>query len=309
MSGTTGAAATFEVTLMVSDAADASRSATRTFALVVAPPPNVAPTVTLDPVAGSVALASPVTLTAQALDVDGFISRVDFYVDGDLAGSASTAPFSFTWTAAAGPHSIAARAVDDDGAATMSSDLAVEPTSEIVLHAADVAVMEGDYQIDPDPTAADATSLWNPNRYAAKKPSASAAPATYAEFEFYAEAGRPYHIWLRSRAQRNEYANDSAFLQFSHVSGAEIGTTDSMIYQLEDAPVAGLSKWGWQDNGIGTAPGQFGEHIVFSQSGLQRLRIQPREDGLSIDQIVISPDRYLLVAPGALKDDATVIPR
>ena len=82
-----------------------------------------------------------------------------------------------------------------------------------------------------------------------------------------------------------------------------------MTYQLEDAPGAGLQGWGWQDNGLGTAPGQLGTHVVFEQSGLQTLRLQPREDGLSIDQIVISPDRYLLVAPGSLKNDDTVVVR
>jgi hypothetical protein len=33
-----------------------------------------------------------------------------------------------------------------------------------------------------------------------------------------------------------------------------------------------------------------------------------REDGASVDQIVISPARFLTTAPGALKDDATVVP-
>jgi hypothetical protein len=248
-------------------------------------------------------------LTAQALDSDGFITRVDFLVDGELAGTATAAPFTFAWTATAGDHTLSARAMDDAGALTTSAEVVVTPTAEIVLHASDVARMVGDYQIDPDPTAADAQSLWNPNRYAAKKPSASAAPSTYAEFQFYAEAGRPYHIWMRSRAQRNEFGNDSVFLQFSDMTGAAIGTADAMIYQLEDAPTAGLSRWGWQDNGLGTEPSQAGTHLVFPTSGLQTLRIQPREDGLSIDQIVISPDRYLLVAPGSLKDDATIVTR
>ena len=307
ISGATNTAAAFDVTLMVSDAADPSRSATRSFTLLVAPPPNVAPTVALDPIAGPLAPGAPVTLTAQAIDVDGIIVRVEFYVDGQLAGSATTAPFAVTWTAVAGEHTLSARAIDDDGAAGVSADLVVVSMAEVVLHATDVAVMVGDYRIDRDRTAADGQSLWNPDRRAATKLSASAAPATYAEFEFYAEAGRPYHIWLRSRAQRNDDANDSAFLQFSHVAGAEIGTTSSLTYQLGDAPGAALSKWGWQDNGLGTAPGQIGEHIVFTRSGLQRLRIQPREDGLSIDQIVISPNRFLLVPPGPLTDDATII--
>jgi hypothetical protein len=34
-----------------------------------------------------------------------------------------------------------------------------------------------------------------------------------------------------------------------------------------------------------------------------------RDDGLSIDQIAVSPGTYLSSAPGAAKDDATLLPR
>jgi len=34
-----------------------------------------------------------------------------------------------------------------------------------------------------------------------------------------------------------------------------------------------------------------------------------REDGLSIDQIVLSPSTYLNAAPGALKNDNTILPK
>jgi len=37
------------------------------------------------------------------------------------------------------------------------------------------------------------------------------------------------------------------------------------------------------------------------------LRIQVREDGLSIDQIVLSPQNYLTTAPGAVTNDATIL--
>jgi hypothetical protein len=34
-----------------------------------------------------------------------------------------------------------------------------------------------------------------------------------------------------------------------------------------------------------------------------------REDGLSLDQIVLSTGKYLSVAPGATKNDATIVAR
>jgi hypothetical protein len=48
--------------------------------------------------------------------------------------------------------------------------------------------------------------------------------------------------------------------------------------------------------------------IYFEKTGTHTLRIQTREDGLSIDQIVLSPSAYLSGSPGALQRDATVLP-
>ena len=48
--------------------------------------------------------------------------------------------------------------------------------------------------------------------------------------------------------------------------------------------------------------------IYFKTTGSQTLRIQSREDGLSIDQIILSPrrPRSLNASPGALKNDTTI---
>ena len=47
--------------------------------------------------------------------------------------------------------------------------------------------------------------------------------------------------------------------------------------------------------------------IAFPTAGLKTLRIQNREDGLSIDQVVLSPATYFDRPPGGLKDDATIL--
>jgi hypothetical protein len=39
------------------------------------------------------------------------------------------------------------------------------------------------------------------------------------------------------------------------------------------------------------------------------MRIQTREDGLSIDQIVLSAEKYLTARPGPAKNDKTILPR
>jgi len=66
----------------------------------------------------------------------------------------------------------------------------------------------------------------------------------------------------------------------------------------------GLQGWGWEDNGWGT----LGPTVRFSTTGVQRIRIQQREDGVSIDQIVLSPSKYLGGPPGAGKNDTKILP-
>ena len=61
--------------------------------------------------------------------------------------------------------------------------------------------------------------------------------------------------------------------------------------------------WGWTENGWGSP----GPHVYFATTGLHTIRVQQREDGITIDQIVISPDAYLTLAPGTRRDDATIL--
>ncbi len=129
---------------------------------------------------------------------------------------------------------------------------------------------------------------------------------------FNAEAGRPYRLWIRAKALDDFWGNDSVWVQFSdsvNSSGAavfRIGTTTGTEINLEDCSGCGLSGWGWQDNGWGV--GVLGPQIFFATTGTHTIRIQGREDGVSIDQIVLSPSTYLFTSPGALKNDNTVLP-
>jgi hypothetical protein len=50
-----------------------------------------------------------------------------------------------------------------------------------------------------------------------------------------------------------------------------------------------------------------GPHVVFDRGGTQRLRIQNREDGFVIDEIVLSATTYLATAPGGLKNDTATL--
>ena len=136
-----------------------------------------------------------------------------------------------------------------------------------------------------DSTAAGGYRLWNPNAGAAKLTTPLAAPASYFELTFNADAGVPYHLWIRGRADGDSYENDSLYVQFSQAVNAagaainRIGTTAAAAVALEDGSGAGLAGWGWQDDAFGTLAAP----IYFAASGTQRLRVQqPRTGSRSI---------------------------
>jgi IPT/TIG domain len=183
---------------------------------------------------------------------------------------------------------------------------------DIVLYAAQAPVKVGAWQTASDPTAAAGACLLNPDAGLAKVNLPLASPVSYFEISFNAEAGRAYHLWMRSKAQNDSPYNDSVWVQFSDSTDGNgsasnrIGTTTATAMNLEDCSGCGLQGWGWQDNGWGVAV--MGPHIYFQSAGLHTIRVQAREDGIAIDQIVLSPLTYLNASPGSLRNDNTILP-
>jgi hypothetical protein len=197
----------------------------------------------------------------------------------------------------------------------LKNDTTILPESvdltEVVMRASSATAVVGTFHKVVDATAADGLAVGTTDAGLAKIASAAAAPVNYVELRFQAQANTPYRLWMRGKAENNSWANDSVFVQFSNsvdVSGApiyRIGTTSSTAVILEDATGAGVSGWGWQDNGWGV--NALGALVYFASTGTQTIRIQVREDGYEFDQIVLSSKKYLAVAPGALKDDVTIL--
>jgi hypothetical protein len=183
---------------------------------------------------------------------------------------------------------------------------------DVVLRTANAEVVAGGWRRIADPSAAGGAALRHPDAGAPKLTTPLAAPANYFELSFQAEAGTPYRLWMRGRADADSWANDSIYAQFSASIDAagtpiyRIGTSSATILTVEDCHGCGVRGWGWQDNGYG--PGVLGPLVYFAATGSQTLRIQTREDGLQIDQIVLSPSTYLSSAPGATKNDTTILP-
>lgn len=92
------------------------------------PANNRPPTVTLTaPTAGTnVTAPAAVTLSAQAGDADGRVTKVEFFVQGLKVGEDTSAPYTVSWNAAAaGSYAVRAVATDDRGATGSTADVAV----------------------------------------------------------------------------------------------------------------------------------------------------------------------------------------
>jgi endonuclease/exonuclease/phosphatase family metal-dependent hydrolase len=184
---------------------------------------------------------------------------------------------------------------------------------DIALPAGMAATRAGKWTVAIDATAAGGKSIRHPDQKSTKVDSPLATPANYFELKFNAQAGKPYRLWVHGRADSNYWGNDSVYVQFSGSvtsSGAatnRIGTTSGAEVNLEDCSGCGLSDWMWQDNGYGS--NVLGPAIYFAASGEQTIRVQTREDGIAIDQIVLSPQVYLNAQPvETLAVDAEVLP-
>jgi regulation of enolase protein 1 (concanavalin A-like superfamily) len=126
---------------------------------------NRAPTATLTAPAGGATYTAPATinLTASASDLDGNLSRVDFYNGAALLASDSTAPYSMTWSnVAAGTYSLKATAVDTAGAtgssaiATVTVTAANQPPTATLTAPANGATATAPATLTLTATAADA---------------------------------------------------------------------------------------------------------------------------------------------------------
>ncbi len=194
----------------------------------------------------------------------------------------------------------------------MSVASARAASTDIVLYATDAVKTAGNWARVADATGAGGQVLSSADKGWSSTDTALAAPANYVEFSFAADAATPYHVWVRLRAAKNDKYNDSVFAQFSDAvstSGAalyRIGTTGALTLNLQSANNAPLNGWGWVDGAYWLTQSPT---LAFSASGTHTLRLQTREDGVQIDQVVISRSTYLTTAPGQKSGDSTIIAR
>ncbi len=105
----------------VTDATTANNTTSTTFTYAIV---NAAPSVSITSPAANATFAAPATvsITANAADSDGSITKVDFYNGATLLGTSTVAPYGFTWSGvASGSYSLTAKATDNGGAVTTST--------------------------------------------------------------------------------------------------------------------------------------------------------------------------------------------
>jgi hypothetical protein len=183
---------------------------------------------------------------------------------------------------------------------------------EIVIYASDVTTKVGSWTHTADATAAANTLLRSADTGYANTNNALASPLHYFEATFNAVAGTRYRVWVRMRAKDNSKLNDSVYVQFSDSVNASgnpiyrIGTTSSITENLWTCSTCQTFGWGWSRHAYWL--GDTGD-VWFQNTGSHQIRIQTREDGVDIDQIVISPAKYLTAAPGPVSNDNTIVPK
>jgi hypothetical protein len=192
--------------------------------------------------------------------------------------------------------------------ALTSSVLLQAGPAEIVLGAAHATDLHGDWDRAADATAANGQLISSVDRGWSSPNSPLAAPAHYVDFTFTAVANTPYRVWLRLRAPAGSKYNDSVFVQFSEatdvngVARYRIGGTDGLFVNLQPCGNCAMAGWGWVGGAYWLSQVTT---LKFPTTGSYVVRVQTREDGVQLDQIVLSPERYLTVAPGPITGDTT----
>jgi hypothetical protein len=266
--------------------------------------------VTLDSVPAGLSLTvngTAATTRATLTSWAGYQLDVNAPAQSDSGGQ--TWVFSSWSDGGAQSHAIVTPAAAATYTATFTTSSAAP---DVVLYASDVTGFAGMYQLVADATAAGGMRIHTPDGTVPRQNTALTAPANWADWSFHADAGRPYRLWIRARAELDDPASDTAWVQFSAsvtsngVPAYRIGTTAAIHWNLSDCATCSPRGWGWQDNAAGQPLGPL---LYFATTGPQTIRIQVRDDGLSIDQIVLSPQTYLNVSPGATKNDTTILPK
>ena len=187
---------------------------------------------------------------------------------------------------------------------------AAAANGDVVLYTSDVTVASGNFAAAGSASGAGGQKMSSTDYGWSTTSNPLPYPNDYFEATFTAPAYTKYHVWLRLRAQNDSKWNDSVWVQFSDALDAslnsiyQINSYNGLAVNLESCAGCGVSGWGWQDGAYWLSQDKI---VQFPSSGTHRIRIQIREDGVAVDQIVLSAVNYMNSAPGSLTYDSTIL--
>jgi hypothetical protein len=185
---------------------------------------------------------------------------------------------------------------------------------DVVIYASDVpsSALHGSWATASSASSPGGIKLATSDAGFAQTDAPLSSPTHYLNVTFNANAGTSYRIWMRLRALNDSKYNDAVWVQFSDalVSGSpayQIGSSSGLLVNLAtDGTATSLNAWGWQNTAYWLSQPTT---VTFPTTGAHTLRIQVREDGVQVDQIVLSPFNYLIDAPGPATNDSHIVPK
>jgi hypothetical protein len=112
---------------------------------------NQLPAISITSPANNASYTTPavVTINANASDVDGTISKVQFFDGSTLLGEDTTVPYSYSWSGGStGTHALTVKATDNEGGSSVSSPVTVTITEGTGGNTCTGTVDTGDYRYE-----------------------------------------------------------------------------------------------------------------------------------------------------------------
>ena len=169
--------------------------------------------------------------------------------------------------------------------------------ADIVVRASDIPEnnLHGNWRAVPSATSPNQIMLATPDEDFATPDAPLSSPTNYFEVEFDTPQSLLYTLWVRLRATDDARWNDSIWVQFSDgavwptdAPAYPIGSTDGLLVNLESCKRCGVAGWGFQNRAwwLNQSP------VIELPAGHHTIRIQTREDGVQVDNIILSPSRF-----------------
>jgi hypothetical protein len=235
------AAGTYTFTARAYDSLGVSATSSPvTVTVAAATTTNNAPTVSLTSPANGASFTSPanITVTASASDSDGTVSKVEFYNGTSLVATATSSPYTVTFTGVtAGSYTLKAVAYDNSGASTTSSPVTVTVATAAVNKAPTVSLT----------SPASGASFTAPANITLTA-SASDSDGTVSKVEFYngtsligTSTASPYTVTFAG-APVGSYTVTAVAYDNSGASTTSASVTVSVVAAVNKAPTVSLTS-------------------------------------------------------------------